>query len=244
MKRFYQIIMFVLTIVLLTGCLYPEEQLEKNQVPNDVQLETVQLAIDQYREANNGTLPIKNRDSDTPIFQKYPIDFKILKQYGHISSTPGNAFEEGGYYQYVLIDPETSPTVKVLDLRTIDKMREVYMDLELFRTEHIYPPFGQDIAPGIYELDYEKLGYDEPLYVDSPYSTHQLPIIMDSNGVLFVDYRKDVYDILRKEDHNYKDGDDIRYLLTDFYPIAPAYAYPLTIENGEPVFLNDTKNEK
>lgn len=230
--------MFFTTIVLLTGCLYPEENLQKNQVPNEIQMQSVQMAVTEYQKANNGRLPIKNRDSDTPIFEKYPIDFKVLKQYGFLPSTPGNAFEEGGIYQYVLINVETEPTVKVIDLTISDEIRNLYMKIDFFRNEHIYPPYGQEVSPGLlYEIDYEKLHMENPIYIESPYSGQLLPVIMDTYGELYIDYRKDVYELLRNNEHDYKEGDDIRYLLTDHYPFAPTFSYPLTVENGEPVFL-------
>jgi hypothetical protein len=239
MKKWKISVGLMFVMIILSGCLYPEERLEKNQIPNEMQLQTVQDAIDKYREANNGLLPIKTRNMDTPIFQKYPVDFKKLKQYGFLAATPGNAFEEGGYYQYVIIDPENNPTVKVIDLRLTDKIREVGVKVEIFRNQHVYPPYGKQVANGIYELDYEKLGYKEPLYVTSPYSNQPLPIIIDMNGDLHIDYRKDLYELLRNEKHSYQPGDDIRYLLTDFYPFAPDYSLPYTIENGEPVFMQE-----
>ena len=59
-------------------------------------------------------LPIKTRD-ETDIYIKYPIEFsKIVPAY--TEKIPSNAYETGGIYQYVLMDVEENPTVKLVDL--------------------------------------------------------------------------------------------------------------------------------
>src|SRR5699024_11964996 len=84
----------ILIIFLLTGCLYPESELSKNKEPNNSQLEKVQSAVDQYHEQTDGLLPIKTKDSDTPIFQKYLIDFQALKEQNIMTEIPGTRSEE------------------------------------------------------------------------------------------------------------------------------------------------------
>ncbi|MBX0356212.1 hypothetical protein [Halobacillus sp. Nhm2S1] len=235
MKRFLFIIM-PFTALLLSGCLYPQSNLAKNQVPNDQQLEMVQNAVDTYQEKKNGLLPIKTKDQDTPIFQKYPIEFSKLKEMNLLSDLPGTSFENGGHYQYVIIHPETDPTVKVLDLRTTEEVRSLQVKVKFYRDNNKYPPFGDFVAPGVYELDHEKIGMDEPPMVNSPYSDQKLPVYLDEQGRVYIDYRKDLYTYLREEEHSYEQGEDIRYLLTDHTPIVPAYSTTYTVENGEPVF--------
>ncbi|SET89959.1 hypothetical protein SAMN05421676_11083 [Salinibacillus kushneri] len=245
MKIWLAILSFVV-IVFLSGCLYPEEELKKNQVPDDMQLEMVQEAVTNYKNDHNGQLPIKTRDAGTPIFIKYPINFKTLKQNGYLSSTPGNAFEQGGHYQYVIIHPETKATVKLVDLRLSETLRELSFKLEVYRNEHIYPPFGEDVASGLYKIDIDKLGLEQPPVVKSPYTGQNLPIYMDTNGELVIDYRKDLYQVIQEYEHDYKTGDDIRYLLAEHYPFVPAYSMPFTIQDDEPVFqstVNDEKND-
>ena len=134
--RFY--LAAILVLVTLTGCMYPEEKLVQNQVPYKDQLDSVQSAVDQYKEANGGLLPIKTKDAETPIYQKYPIDFKkIVPRY--MAESPGNAYENGGLFQYVLVDAETDPTVKLLDLRMAETIREIKMRINATG----YPPFKE-----------------------------------------------------------------------------------------------------
>ncbi|MCM3738854.1 hypothetical protein M3210_01105 [Oceanobacillus luteolus] len=226
-----------LFILLLTGCMYPDSERAENQVPHDTQLEIVQNAVDTYREKTGGLVPIRTKPSDTPIFEKYLVDFSLLKEQNAISEIPGNAFENGGYYQYILITPEENPTVKVIDLRVTEKIRSVNIRLNAFRQEHTYPAFGEKVEDGIYLIDHEKLKLDEPPTVVSPYSQENLPLVMDVHGNLFVDYRIDLQRALEEYDHDYKEGDDIRFLLTDHTPFAPTYSLPYTVKDGEPVFM-------
>lgn len=227
------------SLLLLTGCLYPDSERAENQVPHDTQLETVQSAVDTYREDTNGLVPIRTKPSDTPIFEKYLIDFTTLKEANAIAEIPGNAFENGGYYQYILINPEENPTVKVIDLRITEALRSVNLRLDTFRQQNTYPAFGEKVEDGIYLLDHEKLNLEEQPTVISPYSQEKLPIIMDVHGNLYVDYRIDLQRALNEYEHDYEEGDDIRFLLTDHTPFAPAYALPYTIKDGEPTFMTE-----
>ena len=227
----------LILIMLLSGCLYPQNKLEKNQSPNETQLELVQSAVDQYREDQQGLVPIKTKGSDTPIFQKYLIDFTILKENNLIDQIPGNAYENGGVYQYTLLTPDDNPRVKLIDLRITEEIRRINVQLDIYRNKHLYPPFGKEVADGVFTIDHKKLGFDAPPSVVSPYSKEKLPVVMDVDGKLYVDYRIDLTDALKTYEHKYKEGDDIRYLLADNTPFVPAYSLPYTIQDGEPVFL-------
>lgn len=231
-------ISFLLIAILLSGCLYPKGELAENQIPNEEQLKTVQSAVEQYMESTNGLLPIKTKPADTPIFEKYLIDFTALKEKGVLADIPGNAYEKGGYYQYVLITPEDNPRVKLLDLRITEEIRKVNVKLNLYRNKNLYPPFGNEIEKGIYQVNYEKLGIKEPPYVVSTLSRNNLPIIMDKNGQLYVDYRIDLQQALGEFEHDYKPGDDIRMLLAENTPFVPAYSLPYTVsEDGDVQFI-------
>jgi hypothetical protein len=237
MKKLQLCICFLLTILLMTGCLYPEERLKQNQIPYENQLESVQSAVDQFAKDNNGLLPIKNRDAKTPIYQKYPIDFnKLIPRY--IQEPPGNAFESGGIFLYVIVDPETKPTVKLIDLRMAETIRDLQVRLNVYRQKNKYPPFKEVIADKVFNIDFKKLGYKEPPYVISPFSGKNLPLVITNKGEIFVDYRMDLYEALKKHKHSYKPGEDIRGILVKNSMFVPAFSLPYTIdENNEPTFL-------
>lgn len=188
---------------ILTGCMYPRENMKQSAIPYEDQLQVVQKAINTYKEQTDGLLPIKTRDMSTPIYQKYPIDFqKIAPRY--IQEAPGNAYESGGVYQYVLIDVEKNPTVKLIDVRMAEQIQEVALKLRMYRDEHQYPPFKKVITDGVYELDFKKLGYKDVPQVTSPYSGKGLPLVINEKGELFVDYRIDLYEALKKMKDNLK----------------------------------------
>ncbi|MGZ4161794.1 MAG: hypothetical protein ACXVNF_13495, partial [Neobacillus sp.] len=149
----------VLTAILLSGCMYPNEELAKNQIPYKDQIQAVQTAVDSFRKDNGGILPIKTKEADTPIYQKYPIDFKKITP-KYLAEPPGNAFENGGVFQYVLVDVETKPTVKLFDLTIADTIRDINLRI---KTKG-YPPYKKRIADNVYTLDYKQLGYTQPPY--------------------------------------------------------------------------------
>jgi hypothetical protein len=239
MKKFPLSICFLISMFLLSGCLYPEERLKQNQIPYKNQLESVQTAVDEFAKDNNGLLPIKNREANTPIYQKYPIDFnKLIPKY--IQEPPGNAFENGGIFLYVIVNPETKPTVKLIDLRMAEVIRELQVRLNIYRQKNGYPPFKDVIADKVFTLDFKKLGYKEPPFVVSPFSGKNLPLVINNKGEIFVDYRIDLFEALKKHKHSYKTGDDIRGILVENSMFVPAFSLPYTInEKNEPIFLMD-----
>lgn len=236
MRKFSAIMLFLVMTCVLSGCLYPQDKIQQAQVPYQDQLNAVQNAVNQFKDANGGLLPIKTRDMSTPIYQKYPIEFiKLSPQF--MQEPPGNAFESGGVYQYVLVDVETNPTVKLIDLRVTEKIRDLKLKIQMYRDEHQYPPFKKVLADGVYTLDYKKLGYKEEPYAESPYSGKALPFVIDGQGEIYVDYSADLYEVLQKHKDEAREGEDIRPILMKHSPFAPAYSLPYTVKDKEPVFF-------
>lgn len=226
------LLLLAFTTILLSGCMYPDAEKAEYQVPAQDQLDAVQKAVDQFKE-DTGVLPIKTRDQDTDIFIKYLIDFeKLVPQY--MSKAPTNAYEQGGLFQYMIWDPENHPTVKLVDLRMPDKIRDVK---SRFLVKE-YPQYKDQLADYVYTINFENLGYSEDITVDSPYSSNQLPLIVSAEGEVYVDYSVDLNAILQEEDAHPTPGEDIRYLLVDKYPVVPAYSLPYTVdENNQLTFL-------
>ncbi|MFE8702669.1 hypothetical protein ACFYKX_18880 [Cytobacillus sp. FJAT-54145] len=219
---------------LLTGCAYPEDRLAQNQIPYLDQIQSVQSAVEQFQTANGGILPIKTKEMSTPIYQKYPIDFKkIVPQY--MAEPPGNAYESGGVFQYVLVDVETNPTVKIFDLRIAETIRDLNLRIKM----QGYPPYKEKIADNVFTLDYKKLGYKEELFYVSPYTNQNLPYVVTGNAEIFVDYRSDLFQALQNTEHEFQPGDDIRDILVKDTMFVPAYSLPYTIDEKtkEPIFL-------
>lgn len=230
--------MLILTTVLLSGCLFPEEEKTSNQVPAEDQLAAVQKAVEEYK-ADTGVLPIKNSDQDTDIFIKYLIDFeKLIPKY--ISAPPGNSFEKGGIFQYIIWDPEKNPTVKLVDLRSVEKIRE--LNIRFLASK--YPTYKKQISDYVYTIDFKKIGYKNDVTVPSPYTNNELPLIVSTEGKIYVDYSMDLNIFIQENKLKPNPGEDIRMLLVDAYPVVPAYSLPYTVdEKNEPVIMFDP-NEK
>ncbi|KAB7708901.1 hypothetical protein F9802_01785 [Bacillus aerolatus] len=233
MKKLAIILMIVLSAALISGCMYPEDRRVENQTPYEDQIQAVQSAVNQFKEANGGILPIKTKEADTPLYEKYPIDFKkIVPQF--MAEPPGNAFESGGIFQYALVDVEKNPTVKLIDLRMAEQIRDIKMRIRA----QGYPPFKKDIANNVYTLNFKKLGYKEEPYVVSPYTNHNLPFVVSGDGNIYVDYSSDLYTALKKSGKKVKEGEDIRPLLLKDSSFAPAFSLPYTVnDQNEPIFM-------
>lgn len=226
--------LLALTAILLTGCMYPNEDLAKNQIPYKDQIQSVQTAVDSFRKDNGGILPIKTKEADTPIYQKYPIDFKKIAP-KYLAEPPGNAFENGGVFQYVLVDVETNPKVKLFDLTIADTIRDINLRIK----SKGYPPYKEEIADNVYTLDYKQLGYSQPPYAVSPYTNQNLPFVITGSAVVYVDYRADLFQALKKSKISVKPGEDIRPILVNNSMFVPAYSLPYTVDpkTKEPIFL-------
>jgi hypothetical protein len=227
-------VLIAITAVFLSGCMYPEDKLAKNQIPYQDQIQAVQQAVNSFKKDNGGILPIKTKEVGTPIYQKYPIDFKKIAP-KYLAEPPGNAYENGGIFQYVLVDAETNPTVKLLDLR----MAETIRDINIRIRSNGYPPYKDTIADNIYSIDFKELGYKKPPYAISPYTNQNLPFVVTGDAEVFVDYRQDLFQELKNTNKQVKPGDDIRALLVEDSMFVPAFSLPYTIdvETNEPVFL-------
>lgn len=232
-KRRVVIVFFMLTIA-LTGCLYPQAERAKNALPHKEQIQAVQLAVEQFQQANDGRLPIKTKGNDTPIYQKYLIDFKkLVPQY--LLHTPDNSFEEGGLFQYVLIDVEENPTVKVFDLRMAEAIRE----MKLYIKAYGQPPFKEKHADNVFTLHFEKLGYEKEPTVISPFTNEPLSFVATGDGEVYVDYLPDLYQKLQNVKHEYIYGEDVRGVLVKDSIFVPAYSLPYTVdkETNNPIFF-------
>ncbi|MBD1378621.1 hypothetical protein [Metabacillus arenae] len=235
-KVFIPFLLF-LQLFLLSGCLYPQKELSKNQIAYQDQLDSVQSAIEQFQKDSNGLLPIKTRDMKTPLYQKYPIDFtKVVPRY--IAEPPGTAYENGGVYLYVLTDVEEDPTVKLMDVRISEKIRDLKMNVMVYRQKNGYPPYKELITNTVYTLDHKKLGLEEAPQVRSPISGELLPLVIDNQGEVYVDYRIDLFKIIKNNNLQLKQGEDILDIIPENSQFVPAHSLPYTVnEKNEPIFL-------
>ncbi|MFV8828383.1 hypothetical protein [Alkalihalobacterium sp. APHAB7] len=239
MKNFFGMVLMTIGVLVLTGCLYPSEQRVENQVPYPDQLLSVQQAVNQFKE-DTGVLPIKNRDMDTPLYQKYPVDFRQLVP-RYLQNPPGNSFESGGLYQYVLVNVEEEEVgVKLLDLSVMREIQKLQGQLNQYMRKNDLAPIDEMLDTGLFSLQFEKLNYKEPPTVRTPYFGNYLPLLIDNSGQILIDYRMDINMALQEFEHSYTHGDDVREILVENSPFVPAFSIPYTIdEQGDPVYFMD-----
>ncbi|MGG7617929.1 hypothetical protein [Bacillus coreaensis] len=230
------LLLLSIVIMVLTGCMYPQDELVQNQIPYEDQVQAVQSAVKQFQEDNGGILPIKTKEMDTPIYEKYPIDFNRISP-KYLAEPPGNAYESGGVFQYVLVDVEENPTVKIFDLRMAEKIKGINLLISLQK----YPPYKEEITKGVYTMDFEKIGYDEEPFVVSPYTNQNLSFVITGSGEVFIDYRSDLYQAMQNGSCKKAAGDDIRDCLLQDSLFVPAFSLPYTMDEKtkEPIFLVD-----
>ena len=232
------LIVFTCVVGLLAGCGSPTNFDQSSMRPDVDMLAGVQRAVNEYQQ-DTGVLPIKTRDEDTDIFIKYLIDFdKLVPKY--IGTPPGNSYEKGGIFQYMIWDAENNPTVKLVDLRTPERMREIKIRFNATQ----YPQFKDKVQEHVYTINFENIGYKEAVTVNSPYSNNQLPFIVTAEGEIYVDYSIDLYTYMKDNNITAEPGEDIREILVDNFPVVPAYSLPYTVdENNEPYIDYDPINK-
>lgn len=235
MKQLVKITALILSLtLLLTGCINPVTEEGGGDIPYADQIEIIQRAVDSFQEESGGLLPIKNRESETDQYIKYPIEFSSIIP-AYTGKIPSNAYEKGGIFQYVLMDVEENPTVKLVDLRAAERIRELNLRKNINEGSI---PYKDEIGNGVYEVDFKTMGFKNVLTVSSPYSDTQLPIVVSGDGNFYVDYSIDLQRILTEEKPKVKPGEDIRFLLAEISPVLPAYSLPYTVnDDNEPVFM-------
>lgn len=220
--------------LLLGGCMYPNELRKENQVPPGEYILLVQNAVDTFRE-KTGVLPIKNSEMDTPIYEKYVIDFKKLQERRLLGTIPANAFERGGSYLYVLINPETKPEVKLMDLAAFQQTVDLQKKVQDYQNSHNGElPSGEQAAEHFYWIDYGKLNM-KVQQVKSVYSRQLLNFIMSDKGDVAIDYGPELTALLQKKTLAPDPKEDLRALLVKESYFVPVRSYPYYFLHNEPV---------
>lgn len=235
MKRWLQAASLLLVCTLLGGCMYPKEMRKENQIATGEYVIVVQNAIDQYK-AKTGVLPIKNFEATTPLYEQNAIDFKKLKG-RYISEVPANAFENGGTATYVLVDAETKPTVKMMDLPSFQLTVELQQEVDRYKSKTGTLPAGEAVAPGFVAIDYAKLNR-KPTEVDSMYTRSvKLPFLMSESGQVGIDYAPEIMRLIdKKQLQSRLDAkQDLRALLVQESYFVPARSFAYSWKDNKPV---------
>jgi hypothetical protein len=227
----------LLTAVLLSGCAYPNELRKENQANPAEFITVVQQAIDQFH-TKTGLLPIKNSEMDTPLYEKYVIDFVKLQKGNFLSSIPINAFESGGIFMYMIVDAETKPTVKLMDLVVFQSAVDVQQQVDAYKTKNGSLPLGVEVTNGFHYVDFAKLGKKQP-EIKSTYNRLSFIsfLINDATGEIGVDYGPDLMKQIQAQalQSSLKPDQDLRELLVDNSYFVPARSFAYHWLNGQPV---------
>lgn len=219
--------------VMLSGCLYPKDRLGQYQKPPKDAIMNVQAVIDQFQK-DTGLLPMQNSEADTPKYEKFKVDFDKLQRMGYISTVPETAYEKGGSYYYLIINEETDPTVKLMNLVIYQQMNDLQASIKAYADAHSGKvPTAAELYPGFSTIDFKTLDEKEP-NLHSMFSGSTLTPMVDAKGTVSLDYGPDIMQVLSKETKKPADNEDLRELLvtsSDFVPVkSPIYH----LVNGEP----------
>lgn len=233
MRKFSYLLTLSLALFLLTGCMYPADERAGSNIPPEVDIDNVQSAVDNFQSSEGGILPIKTV-TDSQEYLDYQIEFtSIVPQY--LSEIPTTAYENGGHFQYVLLDAEEDPTVKIADLGIIDDLRSLSLRINGMG-DHV--ELGEQVGPNVYALDLDHYNLAENPTVVSPYTGNELNVYYSGGQDFVVDYRSDLNLMIENEGLEFETGDDIRPILYEYTPIVPIYSPEMTVdENNEAIFM-------
>lgn len=228
LTRFGSAAIAALLMLTLSGCLYPDEQRVGANASAREAVLTVQDAVDRYKESTE-VLPIVNADADVPIYEKFKLDFGKLQRTGYLASIPGIAFENGGTVVFIVIDEETKPQVKLMDVAVFQAVDGVQTRVNEYRKKHQGGnPAGDEAYPGFHTIDFGKLGGSEPK-IRSMYSGQSLSLLVTDKGIVYVDYGIDIATAVQKTDAAPGAEEDLRHRLVDasyYVPVkSPVYRW-------------------
>ncbi|MGO1923134.1 MAG: hypothetical protein ACTH14_04815 [Jeotgalicoccus sp.] len=233
MRKLSYLFTFTLALIVLTGCMYPDDQRAGSNIPPDTDIQNVQNAVDNFQESEGGILPIKTTE-DAAEYLAYQIEFtRIVPEY--LSEIPVTAYENGGEFQYVILDAENNPTVKIADLAIIEELRSLSLRISGMG-EHV--ELGEQVGPNVYQLDLEHYNLAENPTVTSPYTAQELNVYYSGGQEFVIDYRDDLNLMIENEGLEFETGEDIREVLYEYTPIVPIYSPEMTVdENNEAIFM-------
>ncbi|MGL4521766.1 MAG: hypothetical protein ACRCWQ_04390 [Bacilli bacterium] len=233
MKKRVLITYLLSVVVFLTGCMY-KEQVKSTDRPSESDIEVVDKAVAAFSEDNGGLLPIVNKEMDMNKYVKYPIDFKRLVG-RYLDDYPSNSYDAGGIFQYVIVDPETDPKIRLVSIRLAEELSMYNLQMNSYLGRKKYPPFGKQLSNTYWTIDTKKFGMKTKPTVTSPYSGEQLPVVMHFSGQMYVDYSIDVSAFIAE--HQITNSENILDEMAKKSFIAPAWGIPLAVENGKIVVI-------
>ncbi|GAB6990318.1 hypothetical protein [Paenibacillus pini] len=225
--------MFGILILTTTGCLYSGDKKTETRVSYRESVKRIQSAVDDFQK-DQGILPIVNPEESTPRYEKFRVDLNQLQKKGFIDEIPKTAFEKGGSAYFVIQNEEKDPTIKVMDLVTVQKVNDVQRAVDKYKTSHSGKlPVGDEVYPGLHRIDLKEAGADIDL--KSVYSGQNMEFIVDSAGVVYADYAFDIMQLIDKEGDKPSTNEDLREYLVKASDYVPVKSLPYEWVNDAPV---------
>lgn len=222
-----------LLLALLQGCMYPKELRKENQQSARESVLLVQSAVNEYLK-DTGLLPIQNSEEDVPRYEKFRVDFEALKHSGKLSATPSSAFEAGGAGSYLIIDEETEPKVRIMDLAVAQYVNDVARAVASYTRKQGRLPSKEEAYPGFYRIDEAAVGL-KASNVRNPFSGEPLALMMDEQGRVYADYAMELMQVIEAWDTPpAEDRADLRPLLTESSCYVPLKSVPYLWNEGAP----------
>lgn len=189
-KQGIKLAIVIMVVALLQGCLYPKELRKENQNSVREGIMLVQHAVDEYQR-KTGLLPLITAGESVSRYEKYEVDFQELLAHDLISEIPKNAFQSGGHHRYLIVNEETKPLVRVMDLNTAQRVNDLERSIRQYKQKQGKLPLGDERYPGFYDID-EKLLNVKLRPILSPYSGEALSFMANEDGNVFADYASDL----------------------------------------------------
>ncbi|GGE11262.1 hypothetical protein GCM10011571_10740 [Marinithermofilum abyssi] len=236
MRRWLTISALAGFLLLTAACGSAErfQQEASNELPGHVRL--AEDAVRSYQKEHQKVPPLKRKSLDDPDYPLYVVDFEKIKPY--IKEIPSTAFESGGAFVYVIPDPYAKEVmVRVMDLRLMEKMRDLQGDVNAFHASEGRWPRGKKQGKEMYTLSFQAMDM-EPVVIPSPYhADFELPVLIDEKGRLHLDYRMDAMRNIQEKNKQPDKKEDLRNVLMEDHPYVPLYSPPMRYEKKEPVFV-------
>lgn len=226
-------ILMILSI-LMTGCMYQNEAEKENPVSYRESVKRIQSAVDDFYKEQS-ILPIITADAETPRYEKYRVDLDKLKNMGYLDEIPKTAFESGGSGYFLIINEEVDPSVKVMDLNTQQKVNDVQLSVNRYKTANNGKlPAGDELYPGFSTVDLSKTDAKN-LKLNSMNSGQEVTFMMDENGTVYIDYALDIMQAIQKEESEPKADEDLRVYLEQASYFVPVKSVPYYWKDKQPV---------
>lgn len=231
--RYILVVVLSLSIVsIMSGCMVPDDQLTAKLPAKDA-VRQVQDVVDQYQQ-ETGLLPIVTADEKIPVYEKYRINFEQLLRDNYMSSMPDAAFEKGGGYYFLIVNEDTKPQVRLMDITLFQTLNDIQRNVKTYMEKHKGKlPAGNEAYPGLFYVNFKLLNLKQPV-TTSMFSGQIVEPMIDKNGTVYADYALDIMQAMQKSSLDTSKMTDVREVLVQTSDFVPVKSLAYRLVNGEP----------